>query len=377
MKKLVVLSNDHAYTYNFRKEIIQRLIEKKYKVYLVLPYGKKVEELKKMGCEFIHLELDRRGVNPLKDSRLFLGYFKILKKLRPNAVLAYTIKPNIYGGLACRMLNIPYINNITGLGSGFNKGKLLKRLLLFLYRISLKKSSCVFFQNKEDMKFLVDKKIVKNNYELIPGSGVNLEEFQYKEYPKKEPITFLFIGRIMKDKGIDQYLEAAKTIRKKYPNTRFNIIGFVEKTQPHYNKLIQEYQEKGYVNYLGYQEDVKPFIEEAHCVIQPSFNEGLSNVLLEGAAMGRPLIASDIPGCKEVIDINKNGFTFTVKNSNSLINQIEKFMKLHIDEKERMGKYSRKKVEKEFDRNFVIQAYLNQINKLDTHQEGENENEFI
>ncbi|MGU3368062.1 glycosyltransferase family 4 protein [Bacillus mycoides] len=366
MSKKVLLLGNHGFAiYNFRKELIQELLKKGYEVYISLPKDEKVDKMVEWGCKFIETNVDRRGTNPITDFKLVLHYMKLLKEIKPDVVLTYTIKPNLYGGLACRMLNIPCINNITGLGSGFSKGLLLKTFLSTLYKVSLKKSHCVFFQNTEDMRTIVESDIIKGDYELIPGSGVNLEEYKFKDFPDKDIVTFIFIGRIMRDKGIDQYLEAAKVIKGKYPNTQFNVIGFVEKTQPHYNDMINQLEDEGYITYLGYQSDVKPFVKEAHCLIQPSHGgEGLSNVLLEAAATGRALIASNIPGCRETISEEKNGYIFEAKNTSSLVEKIEKFIHLTHIERKQMGTSSREKIEKEFDRNMVVKAYMNKVDEI-------------
>lgn len=366
MSKKVLLLGNHGFAiYNFRKELIQELLKKGYEVYISLPKDEKVDKMVEWGCKFIETNVDRRGTNPITDFKLVLHYMKLLKEIKPDIVLTYTIKPNLYGGLACRMLNIPCVNNITGLGSGFSKGLLLKTFLSTLYKLSLKRSHCVFFQNTEDMRTIVEGGIIKGEYELIPGSGVNLEEYKFKDFPDKDTVTFIFIGRIMRDKGIDQYLEAAKVIKEKYPDTQFNVIGFVEKTQPHYNDMINELENEGYITYLGYQSDVKPFVKEAHCLIQPSHGgEGLSNVLLEAAATGRALIASNIPGCRETISEGKNGYIFEAKNTSSLVEQIEKFIHLTYAERKQMGTISREKIEKEFDRNIVVKAYMNKVDKI-------------
>ncbi|PHD24446.1 glycosyltransferase family 4 protein [Bacillus wiedmannii] len=366
MSKKVLLLGNHGFAiYNFRKELIQELLKKGYEVYISLPKDEKVDKMVEWGCKFIETNVDRRGTNPITDFKLVLHYMELLKEVKPDVVLTYTIKPNLYGGLACRMLNIPCINNITGLGSGFSKGLLLKTFLSTLYKVSLKKSHCVFFQNTEDMRTIVERGIIKGDYELIPGSGVNLEEYKFKDFPNKDTVTFIFIGRIMRDKGIDQYLEAAKIIKKKYPNTQFNVIGFVEKTQPHYNDMINQLENEGYITYLGYQSDVKPFVKEAHCLIQPSHGgEGLSNVLLEAAATGRALIASNIPGCRETISEGENGYIFEAKNTNSLVEKIESFIHLTHIERKQMGTSSREKIEKEFDRNIVVKAYMNKVKQI-------------
>ncbi|WP_142827199.1 glycosyltransferase family 4 protein [Planococcus soli] len=366
MKKKVLLLGNHGFViYNFRKELIQRLLKNGYDVYISLPYDEKVDVMISWGCKFVETSVDRRGTNPKTDLKLVGHYLKILKDIKPDIVLTYTIKPNLYGGIACRMLNTPCINNITGLGSGFSGKPALKFLLTNLYKVGLKKSKCIFFQNTEDMNTLLENKIVRGPYELIPGSGVNLNEFKFMKFPAEDNLNFIFIGRIMKDKGIDQYLEAAKEVKIKHPKASFNIVGFIEKSQSHYNELIDEYVREGYINFLGYQSDVRPFIQEASCLIQPSHGgEGLSNVLLETAAMGRTLIASNIPGCKETIEENINGYTFEKKNTKNLISKIENFIDLSYKEKKEMGHKSREKVEKEFNREIVVNAYLKQIESI-------------
>ncbi|AEH52403.1 glycosyl transferase [Weizmannia acidilactici] len=365
MKKKVLFLGNHGFViYNFRKELIQKLLSENYEVFLSFPYDDKVPEMVKWGCKFIDTKVDRRGKNPFKDFKLLVVYLGILLKIRPNVVLTFTIKPNLYGSLACRILHIPCLNNITGLGSGFGNGGFLKFFLIFMYRICLKRSSCVFFQNQQDMNLLIEKKIVKKNYQLIPGSGVNLSEFTLKDFPKEtEKIVFIFIGRIMKDKGIDHFLEASKIITSKYPNVIFHIVGFVEPTQSFYEKIIKEYEKKGYIKYFGYQKNVKPFIEDAECIIQPSYSEGLSNVLLESAATGRVLIASDIPGCRETIEQGVNGFTFKVKSTTNLTGILEKYIQLPYKKRKQMGLNSREKVKRDFDRNIVINAYMEEIVK--------------
>jgi galacturonosyltransferase len=367
MKKRVLLLGNHGFViYNFRKELIQELLRNGYEVYISLPKDDdKVKTMISWGCQFIETNIDRRGTNPITDFKLILHYLKILRKVKPDVVLTYTIKPNLYGGLASRLLNIPCINNITGLGSGFSGDSLLKKFLSKMYKVSLKKSYCVFFQNTSDMNILLDNKTIKGNYELIPGSGVNLNEFMHKDFPDDQDPTFLFIGRIMKDKGIDEYLDAAKEVKGKYPKVRFNIIGFVEETQSHYHEKINNFQINNYVKYLGYQSDVKPYIEESHCLVQASHGgEGLSNVLLETGATGRALIASNIPGCRETINQGENGYIFEPKNTRDLVEKIETFIQLPYESKMEMGLNSRKKVEKEFDRNIVVNAYMEKINQI-------------
>lgn len=362
MRQVVILSNHHAYTYNFRKEIIQRLLDENYKVYLVLPYGEKVELLKQMGCEFINLPLDRRGMNPITDLKLILNYYKIIKKIKPDAVLSYTIKPNIYGGIVCRYLGIPFFPNITGLGSALEKESFIQKVLVQMYKVAYKKASCVFFQNGDNLRFFNKKKIAIKNSRVIPGSGVNTQYFSLLPYPPSETIEFLFISRIMKEKGIEQYLEAAMVIKEKYPNTKFHVLGFCEED---YEQRLLELQEKGIIQYHGMQIDVRKFLKISHCTIHPTYYpEGMSNVLLESASSGRPIITTNRSGCREVVDDGVNGYIVEQQDSQDLIEKIEKFLALTHEEKFQMGLAGRKKVEEEFDRKTVVNIYLEEINKV-------------
>lgn len=362
MKKILILANNDVGLYNFRKELLEALMEQGYEVYISLPVGEKVEQLRQMGCIFIETPVNRRGTNPLTDLKLTFKYFKIVKSIKPDVVLTYTIKPNIYGSIACRMLKIPYINNITGLGSGFINKRLISKLLVMMYKTAIKKSNMVFFQNSNDMNYMLNLGVISGKHKLLPGSGVNLDQFEYTSYPPGDKVVFNFIGRVMKEKGIEQYLMAAKTIKQRYPHTQFNIIGFIEPTEVHYNELIADYEAKNYIKYHGFQKDIGLFIKNSHCLIQPSYHEGMSNVLLESAAVGRALIASDIPGCREVIE--NNGYVFVMGDVHDLVDKIERFIQLPYEHKVKMGKMSRQKVEREFDRQIVIDSYMQEINDI-------------
>lgn len=361
----MILSNDHAYTYNFRKEVIQRLLDEGYKVCIVLPYGESVEKLKEMGCEFYNISLNRRGKNIFQDVNLLMSYHKILREIKPSLVLTYTLKPNLYGSIACQMVKIPHINNITGLGSAFIKDNFSRKLLLSIYKIALRKSTHVFCQNSSDLNFLKKYKIINGNSSLIPGSGVNLSEFIYSEIDYYENKRFLYIGRIMKDKGIDEYLLAAENLKLKYPNAQFEVVGYVEPSQLEYKEKLERLHDKKIIKYIGYSKNVKPIIYSTQCIVQPSHGgEGISNVLLESGAMGKLLIASNIPGCRETIENGENGYIFEAKNHIHLQEQIEKVIKLDLDIIRAMGKKSRLKMEKEFDRKIVVDKYIGKINEI-------------
>lgn len=361
--KVLILANNDIGLYNFRRELIEKLIKEKHEVVISLPNGERINDLKEIGCSFIETDVDRRGTNPIKDLKLILKYNSILNEIKPNVVLTYTIKPNIYGGLICRIKNIPYICNITGLGTATENKSIVQKIVFMLYKYALKKVKCCFVQNSENFKFLIDNKLVNEaKCKLIPGSGVNLEHFKVLEYPKEyEKIKFLFISRIMKEKGIEQYLEAAKTIREEYKNTEFHILGFCEQE---YEEKLNKLTEDGIVNYHGLQNNVIPFLQEASCLIHPSYYpEGMSNVLLEASASGRPVITTNRSGCREIVNDGVNGFIVPTQNSEELIKKVEKFIQMPYEEKVKMGLEGRKKVEKEFDRNIVVNAYMKEIKK--------------
>lgn len=361
MKKILILANNDIGLYKFRKELIIELQEN-YHVILSLPNGSFVSKLINEKCEFIETKIDRRGTNPIKDLCLLFKYMKILKNVKPDLVLTYTIKPNIFGGIASRLYKVPYISNITGLGTGLEKKVFCKKLLIFMYRISLNNCNCTFFQNKENLDFMLDRKIIHKNYRLIPGSGVNIQYFTYQEYQYSDKLNFLFVSRIMKEKGIDQYINAAKVLRKKYPNTEFHIVGFCEEN---YLNILNELSISGIIIYHGMQEDVRPFYKMAHCIVHPTYYpEGMSNVLLESASTGRPIITTNRSGCKEIVNDGVNGYLVKERDFDDIIDKIEKFIKLSFEEKRRMGLEGRLKIENDFDRKYVTNSYLDEIKKI-------------
>ena len=359
--KILVLANEDEGLYQFRGELLKELI-KHHKVYSAIPKGDYYNDLKSIGCKILITNVDRHGINPIVDLKLLFSYCKYIKKIKPDLILTYTIKPNVYGGIASRIYKIPYFVNITGLGSAGEKPGVLQFITLFLYRIGIKKASVVFFQNKENRDFMIKHKIVKNNYIMLPGSGVNLEHFKLLPFPHNRNTEFAFISRIMKQKGIDQYLEAAEIIKEKYPNTVFHICGYFDDD---YEEKIKDYHNRGIIDYHGNLRDIREIHKIIQCTIHPSYYpEGLSNVLLESAASGRVIITTNRSGCKEVVDDGVNGFIVKQKDSKDLICKIEKFLKLSFEDREKMGKAGRRKVEKEFDRKIVINSYLSAIENI-------------
>ena len=361
--RILILTNNLGGLHSFRKEVVKAIRDAGHYVIISAPNDPRIQYFESIGCELIDTQFNRKGINPIKDIGLMLQYRQLLNKIKPNIVLSYTIKPNLYGGMACRLCKISQIANITGLGSAVENPGWLQKLTIALYKIGLKKTYIVFFQNKANKEFCERHRMVEGKSLLLPGSGVNLAYHSLKDYPDKiEPIKFIFISRLIREKGIDEYLGASERIKKKYPLVQFHILGACEEA---YDERLRKLQEKGIVIYHGLQADVRPYIASVHCTVHPSFYpEGMSNVLLESCAAGRPIITTDRPGCGEIVEEGRNGFVVKAKDVDGLTNAIEKFIKLPYEQKAIMGLEARKKVEREFDRQIVVDAYMNVINKL-------------
>lgn len=357
--KILILANSDVGLYKFRKELLEKLIVEGNRIFISLPDGEYISRLKKMGCIFFDTPVDRRGMNLFKDLRLLNRYYQLVCKVKPDVVLTYTIKPNIYGGIICRFCHVRYIETITGLGTAIENKGVLSKVLLILYNIALKNASQVFFQNRANKRCFEENKIISKG-RLIPGSGVNLQEHCYEKYPKEEGnIYFLFVGRIMKEKGIGELLACAEQIGSRYTNVYFDLVGDYD--EDNYKKEIAILEQKGIVRYFGQQEDIHFYLKTHHAVILPSYHEGISNVLLEAAACGRPILATRVPGCKETYDEGISGIGFEAKDKDSLIEAIEQFLMLTYDKRCEMGVKGRLKMEKEYDREFVIEAYRQEL----------------
>lgn len=353
--KILIVANDDAGLYQFRRELICELL-KKHELYISLPYGKLVENLKEDGCKYIETKVDRRGINPFSDLFLFLKYLKIMSKLKPDLVITYTIKPNIYAGLSSRLLKIPYAINITGLGTAFEKESFLKKLVTLMYKVSCKNAKVVFFENEKNKQIFIDESIIdKNQAFRLNGAGVNLEKFKLLDYPTENKINFLFMGRIMAEKGINELFEATKKLVEDGVNCKLSVLGYYEED---FENKIKEYEKEGWLRYYGYQTDVRPFIEQCHCFVLPSWHEGMANTNLECAACGRPVITSNIFGCLEAVENNVTGYLVEKKNPESLYDAMKKFTMLSYNEKLKMGYAGRKRMEKIFDKNKVVQQTI-------------------
>lgn len=368
---IALITNNDDDVYCFRKELIEGLIAEGYDMLISCPNGPKFELMRDIPYIYDDSVIDRRGTNVIADSKLFLHYRKLLKKYRPAVVLTYTAKPNVYAGIAARQLGIPYISNVTGLGSVLNKTGMIRTFIMTLFKIAYRGAACVMFQNSTNMKMALDSGMIKGGYKLIPGSGVNTERYPLQPYPdggngvEGEPVVFNYIGRILHEKGVDDYIEAAKRIKKKYPNTEFNMIGFIEPTENHYEKELEELDKQGIVKYRGSQKDVKPFIARAHAIIHPStYGEGMSNVLLENASSGRPIITTDNPGCQETVINEKTGFIYHGGNIDDLVNKIERFLAMDNETRKTMGQDGKQYVEENFSRSIVVEAYKETIYRI-------------
>lgn len=357
MKKIILFSIKDYNFYNFRSELILKLKELGYDVLLVCPYGEKIDYFTKRGCRFADIKVDRRGKNIFKDYKLIRAFRKITKREKPDLVLTFTTKASVYGGMVCKRLKVPYIINNAGL---VETSGLLKKIMDFLYKISFKMASYIMFQNSLEEEYI--EKILKNKVPSIriPGSGVNLDLYEYADYPSKEkPITFNYVARIVQFKGIEEFLECARRIKEKYFNTRFVIYGGFDEDK--YRSLIEDLSRRRIVEYGGIQMDMKPHIINAHAVIHPSHYEGMTNVVLEHSAMGRVCIGSDIPGVADGIENGKTGYVFPKGNVESLISAVETFINLPYEKKKQMGINARKKMERQFNREIVTNTYLKVI----------------
>lgn len=359
MRKILVLSNSSSGLYLFRYELMER-IANEYEVYISLPDDASNNSFEHIGCHMIYTPINRRGMNPLQDIGLLKAYLKLLDEIKPDVVLTYTIKPNVYGGIACRLKKIPTLVNITGLGAALENGGVLQKLAVFLYKAGVKKSKCIFVQNSYIRDFFEKNKISKAKLELIPGSGVNLSRFQVMDMPENK-LSFIYISRVMKEKGIEELLIAARTIKNKYKDAEFHVLGGCEEQ---YQDILKEYSDSGIIQYHGNVSDVRLYMKDSACLLHPSYHEGMSNVCLEAAASGRCVITTDGPGCRETVVNLKTGYTIPKENSVALIDAIERYIALSDEEKIEMGIAGRQHVERYFDRNIIVDAYMKEIKGL-------------
>ena len=349
--KILILTNHSYMLWQFRRELIARLM-KDHTVYLAMPYVGHEDDFKAMGAKCIRVDLERRGKNPFKDLALCRSYRSILKKVGPDLVLTYSIKPNIYGGAACRRAGIPYYANVQGLGTAFQTKRMAQAATL-LYKWGLKGARKVFFENEANAREFTDRGIVEKEKEVIlHGAGVNLAYYACQPYPCNEKFHFLYLGRIMREKGMDELFAALRQVRGDFV---LDLLGFFEEG---YEEQVRELEKAGLVIFHGFQKDPRPFYERADCIVMPSYHEGMSNVNLEAAASGRPLITSDIPGCRETVEDGVTGVLCRKQSIEDFAGAMQKMLDRPREEREAMGLAARRKMEREFDREDVIQKTL-------------------
>lgn len=350
-KKILIITNHSYMLYRFRKELIQKLLGD-FEVVISTPFVGHETDLKELGANCIKTEVDRRSINPFTDLKLLRTYKTILKQEKPDLVITYSIKPNIYAGYLCGKMKIPFCANVQGLGTAFQKA-LLSDLVTVMYRTAFRKVETVFFENQANAQAFVRRQILPAKKEVVlSGAGINLEEYRYRQYPDNEKVHFLYLGRIMKEKGMDELFGAVEQLRKDGSEFVLDLVGFFE---DEYKKQVEQLQSEGIVRFYGFQENPKPYYAQTDCVVLPSYHEGMSNVLLEAAASGRAIITTDIPGCREAVDNGKSGMLCKVKSTDSLYKAMKRFTELSREKRELLGKAGREKMEREFDKKKVVE----------------------
>ena len=356
--RVLILANMDIGLYKFRKELIEELLSRGNEVYISLPDGDLVRPFEEMGCIFIDTPVDRRGINPKTDFGLFLKYRKMVKEVNPSLVITYTIKPNIYGGIAARLARKQYAVNITGLGTAFENPGIVRTIVVNLYKFALKKAKVIFFENSSNREEMLSFHCCeKEKTVALNGAGVNTGAYSYQPYPNNNVVKFLFIGRVMKEKGIDELFDAMKRLVGEGEKCFLDVVGPFEED---YKGRLEEYEKAGWLKYHGYQENVIPFIAACDCFVLPSYHEGMANTNLECASSGRPIITSNIPGCKEAV-IDGSGLLCEPKNVESLYEVMKAMMEKTREERERMGQAGRKHMEEVFDKKKVVEETLKHL----------------
>lgn len=366
MSSVVITSNTSWYLYNFRKNTILSLLNEGYQVIAIAPedsYSKKLEDL---GAHFIHVDIDQGGTNPVKDIKTFISFFKIYSKVKPAVVLNFTPKNNIYSTLASKLCKAKVINNIAGLGMVFINESITAKLARFLYKVSQRKSDKIFFQNEDDRKLFLDNKLADVSItDRLPGSGVDLTRFTLQPAADDGVVRFLLIARMLYDKGIGHYVDAARTLKAKYGDgVEFQLLGFVGVNNPSAvtESEMQAWVDEGIVSYLGVSDSVEEDIANVDCMVLPSFyREGVPKSLLEAGAMGKPIVTTDNVGCRETVDDGINGYLCELRSTESLVEKLELMIQMTHEQRLEMGWQSRLKIEREFDEQIVINKYLNVV----------------
>ena len=367
IKKIIISSNTSWNIYNFRMNLIKELLSRKKEIIILSSRDNYTEKLVEVGCKFCEINISRSKVNIVNNFIIFINFFLKIKRINPDLILSYTIKPNLFASLAARFYQIKIYNTITGLGSSFLQNNILKYLIIKIYIYSLKKSDLIIFQNKDDKDFFIKHKILKKQqYDIIAGSGVDTEHFYYSPSTYKNNITnFLYIGRIIKDKGIYELIEAFDYLKKVNNSIKLFILGNLDENNPSSisKSKIEEWERKNIIVFLGHDDEIREKIKASDCIILPSYREGMPKSLLEASSMGRPIIATDVPGCRDIVQDNITGYLCKSKSTKDLIDKIELFLKITPDKRIQMGKNARKIILDRFDQKIIIDKYIRHIIK--------------
>lgn len=368
-KKIVIALNTAWNLVNFRAGLIRALVADGYKVVAVAPNDEYALRLAELGCRFVALPMDNKGTHPGRDLLLFFRFVRLLRRERPDVFLGYTVKPNVYGSLAAHALGIPVVNNIAGLGAVFIRDNWLTRLVRQLYKTALLRSRHVYFQNVEDMRLFVEHGLVApEKASRLPGSGIDLTLFRGEPMLALEnrPFRFLLVARLLWDKGVGEYVEAARMVRQEHPTVVFQMLGFLDVKNPTAvtNEQMKDWVDEGLIDYLGVTDDVKPFLIASDCVVLPSYREGVPRSLLEAAAIGRPIVTTDAVGCRDAVDNGVSGLLCRVSDALDLANKLELMLSLSNEQRAEMGRNGREKMQREFDEQIVIGRYLEVIGEI-------------
>lgn len=367
-QRLVISINSSWNFVNFRAGLIRALVDHGYEVVAVAPQDAHSHRIAELGARFVSLPIDGRGTSPRRDAALFARYLKILRDERPAAFLGYTIKPNIYGSIAAGLLGIPTINNVAGLGTAFIRRNWLNRTVRLLYKMALRRAAVIFFQNPDDRDLFVKEGLVRAGVSgLLPGSGVDTHRFSPVERVKGDsgPV-FLLVARMLWAKGVAEFAEAAVAVRSRFPRARFQVLGIIDEASKGAidRGTIERWAAEGAIEYLGSADDVRPHVAAADCVVLPTYYpEGTPRSLLEAAAMGKPLLATDVPGCRQIVEDGRNGFLVPPRDAGALADAMTRFCLLPDEAVARMGAASRERAEQEFDEQIVIDRYLAAIRR--------------
>lgn len=365
--KIIVTVNASWNVINFRKPLIDAFLARGADICVAAPRDSYSERIKEIGCDFHELKMKPESLSLAEVPGLIWQMFTIMKRQKPAVVFGFTIKNNIFGALAARFLNIPFFPNVTGLGTAFLGSNLLRSVAVFLYRLAFQKCPGVFFQNRDDARLFLEEKIVREEQVImLPGSGINLESFYYQAPILKNALHFLMIARVVKDKGIVEFVEAARLVKADHPEVQFSVVGDIvaENRGAIDHAQLKSWQDEGIVEFCGKTDDIKPHIVQADCVVLPSYREGMPRVLLEAGAVGRPVIATDVPGCRDAVDVGESGYLCQLKDADDLAEKMRMMIALEDEERLKMGQAGRRKMECEFDEAIVVQNYLDALDRV-------------